>query len=98
MYALIQNGKVVATNNAGFGNAVLTKYDEVIENDDAVVGLLWNGKAFSVDPVDLVIKNNSEAREYLASTDWYTLRAFDSGVPVPEDVKALRAEAREKVL
>ena len=40
---------------------------------------------------------NQEAKAYLASTDWYVMRKFDSGEPMPEDVRDARAEARAKV-
>ena len=39
-------------------------------------------------------KLKSEARQYLASTDWYITRFAETGVVVPEDVTAKRAEAR----
>lgn len=42
--------------------------------------------------------DNTEARAYLASTDWYVIRLQETGQPVPEDVLASRAAAREKVI
>ena len=41
---------------------------------------------------------NSEARQYLASTDWYITRQFESGVEVPKDILEKRKEARLKVV
>lgn len=41
---------------------------------------------------------NAEARAYLASTDWYVIRQQETGQPVPSDVQALRAAARERVI
>jgi hypothetical protein len=41
---------------------------------------------------------NAESLAYLASTDWLTVRMVDSGVPCPEDIKLLRAEARSKIV
>lgn len=38
-----------------------------------------------------------EALRYLASTDWYTTRSVDTGVPVPTDVATKRAEARAAI-
>ena len=35
--------------------------------------------------------------DYLASTDWYVIRALESGVPVPQDVTEARARAREAI-
>lgn len=37
------------------------------------------------------------AREYLAETDWMVVRSVETGKPVPEDVLAKRAAAREQV-
>lgn len=36
----------------------------------------------------------AEARRYLAETDWYVIRAADTGRPIPETVRAGRAAAR----
>jgi len=41
---------------------------------------------------------NKEALAYLLNTDWMVIREIDSGVPCPEEVKALRAEARAKIV
>jgi hypothetical protein len=35
--------------------------------------------------------------DYLASTDWYVIRALECGVPVPQDVSEARARAREAI-
>jgi len=43
-------------------------------------------------------KINSEARAYLASTDWYITREQETGVVVPEEIKTARAEARASVV
>ncbi|AZE65542.1 hypothetical protein SAMN05216475_4030 [Pseudomonas synxantha] len=42
--------------------------------------------------------DSREARAYLASTDWYSLRFLEENTPIPENVLAARAEARGKVL
>ena len=41
---------------------------------------------------------NAEALAYLASTDWMIIREVDSGIICPTEIKALRAEARAKVV
>ena len=43
-------------------------------------------------------KVNADALAYLASTDWMVIRFADSGLAIPEDVKAARAAARLKVV
>jgi len=35
--------------------------------------------------------------DYLASTDWYVIRALECGMPVPQDVSEARARAREAI-
>ncbi len=40
---------------------------------------------------------NSEAKAYLASTDWYLVREMETGVPTPQEVKDARHEARLKI-
>lgn len=40
---------------------------------------------------------NTEARTYLASTDWYVIRLQETGEAVPVDVLADRAAARSLV-
>ena len=37
----------------------------------------------------------AEAQAYLDSTDWMVTRQAETGRPIPEDVKARRAAARE---
>lgn len=37
------------------------------------------------------------ARRYLASTDWMAARLAETGKPIPADVAAKRAEARETI-
>lgn len=41
-----------------------------------------------------VIDPKSEAQAYLNATDWYVVRFAETGVAVPEEVTAKRAEAR----
>jgi hypothetical protein len=49
-----------------------------------------------VDNDKLMEENKiTEARSYLASTDWYYARLAETGEVVPEDVKSKRLKARE---
>lgn len=41
---------------------------------------------------------NTEARTYLASTDWYVIRWQENGTPIPEDIATTRTEARANVI
>ena len=36
-------------------------------------------------------------KAYLSETDWYCDRYVDNGVPIPEEVKSKRQEAREEI-
>ncbi len=40
---------------------------------------------------------NREALSYLAETDWYLIRKFETGVAVPQEVLIKRQEAREAI-
>lgn len=53
---------------------------------------------YEMPPEQKQAKINAEARAYLASTDWYVIRQQETGQPVPSDVQALRAAARERVV
>lgn len=44
--------------------------------------------------IDPQIAINQEALAYLASTDWYVVRYYETGVIIPDDTKLKRAEAR----
>lgn len=41
---------------------------------------------------------NKEAEQYLAKTDWLILRAWDSGVAIPDGVQLLRQQARDRIV
>jgi len=43
-------------------------------------------------------KQNEEALNYLADTDWYIIREMDSGVQCPADIKQARNEARARIV
>ena len=43
-------------------------------------------------------KINEEARAYLASTDWMSVREAEGGTAMPSDVKTKRAAERAKVV
>ena len=49
-------------------------------------------------PEQIQAQINSDARAYLADTDWYVVRTQETGEPIPDDVLAERAAARARVL
>jgi hypothetical protein len=49
-------------------------------------------------PDEVQMQINAEARAYLASTDWMSLRASEGGKPMSQEIKGLRADARARVI
>ena len=47
--------------------------------------------------IEAVKAANKVHLDYLASTDWYTTRSVDEGIPVPTDIATKRAEARAAI-
>lgn len=43
-------------------------------------------------------KINAEALAFLAATDWYCNRFVDASIPIPEEIKQARAEARARIV
>lgn len=43
-------------------------------------------------------KINVEAKQYLQKTDWLIVRALDSGIPCPTEIKVARAQARASIV
>jgi hypothetical protein len=41
---------------------------------------------------------NIDARRFLATTDWYVVRFAETGIPIPEDIRIARQEARDKIV
>ena len=39
----------------------------------------------------------TQLEQYLISTDWYVTRSIETGKPIPDDIKKLRQEARERI-
>ena len=47
---------------------------------------------------DLALELNHTSRSYLADTDWYLTRKFETGTAVPQEVLIKRQEAREAIV
>jgi hypothetical protein len=65
-----------------------TEHDLTAEQVDEVEAYIT-----SVAP-DPVAQTNMESLMYLADTDWYVVREFETGVEVPTEVLTKRAAAR----
>lgn len=49
-------------------------------------------------PQELINKEQiEELQKYLDETDWYTTRYSETGVPIPEEIKQKRQEARNTI-
>jgi len=75
-------------------------------NDTAIMGakpdaVTWTKVKADMDKQDAFVNQkaiNEAAQAYLASTDWYSIRAAEGGTAMPSDVKTKRAEERAKVV
>ena len=75
-------------------------------NDTAIMGakpdaVTWTKVKADMDKQDAFESQkliNETAKAYLASTDWYSIRAAEGGTAMPADVKTKRAEERAKVV
>lgn len=61
-------------------------------------GIQLSSLQFAKTAMDLAHSLNREGKQYLESTDWLIIREMDSGVACPDEVRALRAAARLKVI
>lgn len=56
------------------------------------------GQEGNPTPEQIQSKLNIEAKDYLAETDWYVIRYTETGVGIPEDIKAKRQIARDSII
>lgn len=73
------------------------------QSNGKVIDFDKDGYPFLADPAppteeQLQQQANSEARAYLAETDWYVIRQQETGEPVPAEILAERAAARARVI
>ena len=54
----------------------------------------WYEKQQSRKGVVNLTIDHAKVKKYLADTDWYVIRATETGVPIPPEVTAKRIEAR----
>ena len=103
MFALIQNNIVVAVNKSGFGNAVLSKEDKIIEHDNPEMGKLWDGKNFTTskkssakDAQKHVIEQLNKADSQLVLTNENSSRATYTIAELITYKEALRDYVRDE--
>ena len=67
-------------------------HPELVKDDPAFMPLSEKDK----ETMELQAELDS-LQEYLKSTDWYAIRYADTGDIIPDDVKAKRQKARERI-
>ena len=66
-----------------------------VENGSiSAIGCLWDGTTV----IRIQSKINEDSLDYLASTDWYITRKFETGVAIPQDVLIKRQDARQSII
>ena len=103
MFALLQNNVVVAVNKSGFGNAVLSKEDKIIEHDNPEMGKLWDGKKLTTSKESLakdaqkhVIEQLNKADSQLVLTNENSSRATYTIAELITYKEALRDYVRDE--
>lgn len=73
---------------------------DISRNEYKDFPLFLDGKLFVEYDNGFITKENprAEAMEYLEKTDWYVIRFHETGVEIPENIKKLRQEARERII
>lgn len=87
-----EDGNIVGTGQWHEGDGINYKGHKQVSKEE------WdkvNKEIIAPKTEQLII--NTEAKKYLASTDWYAVREQETGKAMPEDVKKKRAAERLKV-
>lgn len=82
-----------------YNSVFLAKYQHENTEHDLTAEQIDEVEAYitSVAP-DPVAQINIDSALYLASTDWYATRMFETGRAIPEDILTARAEARAAIV
>ena len=81
-------------NKEIFGFELDGSQDHLITEDMVEISLDEIAELNRPTEEQLQAQANVEAKEYLASTDWYVTRFTETGKEIPEEVKIKREEAR----
>lgn len=100
MKALILNSRVIQVEQQQFPVAQPLYWLDCPENCQA--GWAYTNNEFlpppQPTPEEIQEQINQEAHAYLASTDWYVVRASETGTPIPQDILNSRQAARERIV
>ncbi len=95
---LIQDGLV----HEIFGEVAPELHPDLLVVDaptDVEAGYSYADGVFTApEAPDATEQANMEARIYLAETDWYVVRKFETGKAIPQEVLVKRAEARVAIV
>lgn len=78
----------------------LPERPELDEQGNPTGNILPSEYEIQIEDISIQIeqeKQKEAAKKLLAETDWLVIRQLDSGVPMPEEIKQARAEARLKL-
>lgn len=97
MFLGYQNGKVmfVADSREELESIPFVVLDKIEETDKS--HFLYRGEYVTEIPEKPVEEQIEELQQYLNDTDWYAVRYAETGIEIPEEVRAERQQAREKI-
>ena len=78
--------------------------ETILATDDTPEHYIQHPAEYTIEVTDITSqveqeKINAEALAYLASTDWMIVRAMENAdKPVPEEIKLLRQQARDRIV
>ena len=71
--------------------------DDITDWDTAAGKRIVERPAYVPTESETLQTEMGELLAYLSSTDWYAIRLADSGEPIPDETKAKRSDARERI-
>lgn len=101
-YVKIVDGKPMLYNVSGFmpPGATLAPEGDYVSNDLSIVDgviVVDNVKKTARLAYEAQENINVQAKQYLASTDWYIIRHQETGASIPQEILDARAAARASV-
>lgn len=101
MFKALKDNKIIAINETG--KFTLLDHDSVEEDKEHTVDdyVQVDGEYVLTSSDQAIEQRKSERiielQNYLAATDWYAVRFAETGVEIPDEIKAERQSAREEI-
>ena len=101
MFKAIKDNKIIAINETGDFPCLV--HDSVEEDTEHTVNdyLQVNGEYVLTSSDEAIEQKKAERidelQKYLDDTDWYAVRFAETGVEIPDEIKAERQSAREEI-